>query len=164
MQDEFVVGPLINQSGLNKVAALVADAADKGARVVLGGQPAPQGSLFYLPTILTGVTDGMQVASTEIFGPAFAIYRFETEDEVVTRANHSEYGLVAYAYTREIGRAFRLSRDIEPGMVILNSGSVGTASVPFGGIKQSGYGREGSSYGIDEYVNVKYVLMASLDI
>jgi succinate-semialdehyde dehydrogenase / glutarate-semialdehyde dehydrogenase len=164
MQDDFVVGPLINQSGLNKVTALVADATDKGARVVLGGKLAPQGGLFYLPTILADVTDEMQVASTEIFGPVFTIYRFESEDEVVTRANDSEFGLVAYAYTREVGRAFRLSRNIEAGMVILNSGLVGTASVPFGGIKQSGYGREGSYYGIEEYVHVKYVLMAGLDI
>jgi succinate-semialdehyde dehydrogenase/glutarate-semialdehyde dehydrogenase len=164
MQDDFVVGPLINQSGVNKVTAFVADATDKGARIVLGGKLAPQGGLFYLPTILADVTDEMQVASTEIFGPVFAIYRFESEDEVVTRANDSEFGLVAYAYTREVGRAFRLSRNIEAGMVILNSGSVGTASVPFGGIKQSGYGREGSYYGIEEYVHVKYVLMAGLDI
>jgi succinate-semialdehyde dehydrogenase/glutarate-semialdehyde dehydrogenase len=105
----------------------------------------------------------MRIASTEIFGPVFAVYRFESESEVVARANASEYGLVAYAFTRELGRAFRLSRDIEAGMVILNSGSVGTASVPFGGVKQSGYGREGSYYGIEEYVEVRYVLMGGLD-
>ncbi|TXC72975.1 NAD-dependent succinate-semialdehyde dehydrogenase [Sphingomonas ginsenosidivorax] len=163
LQDEFVVGPLINQSGLNKVIALVKDATDKGARVVLGGELAEQGGLFYKPTILADTTDDMQLASTEIFGPVFAMYRFDSEDEVVARANDSEYGLVAYAYTRDLGRAFRLSRNIEAGMVILNSGSVGTASVPFGGIKQSGYGREGSYYGIEEYVHVKYVLMAGLD-
>jgi succinate-semialdehyde dehydrogenase/glutarate-semialdehyde dehydrogenase len=163
MQEEFVVGPLINQTGLNKVNALVADAVDKGAQVVLGGEPAPQGGLFFQPTILAEVSDAMQVASTEIFGPVFAIYRFNSEDEVVSRANNSEYGLVAYAYTRDVGRAFRLSRAIEAGMVILNSGSVGTASVPFGGVKHSGYGREGSHYGIEEYVDVKYVLMAGLD-
>ncbi|WP_398471576.1 NAD-dependent succinate-semialdehyde dehydrogenase [Tardiphaga sp.] len=163
MQDEFVVGPLINRSGLNKVTALVSDALEKGARLVLGGEQAPQGGLFYLPTILADVTDEMQVASTEIFGPVFAIYRFDGEAEATRRANKSEFGLVAYAYTRDVGRAFRLSRNIEAGMVILNSGSVGTASVPFGGVKQSGYGREGSYYGIEEYVDVKYVLMAGLD-
>ncbi len=92
----------------------------------------------------------------------FPIYRFHSEDEVIGRANNTEYGLVAYAYTRDLGRAFRLSRDIEAGMVILNSGSVGTASIPFGGVKHSGYGREGSYYGIEEYVDVKYILMAGL--
>jgi succinate-semialdehyde dehydrogenase/glutarate-semialdehyde dehydrogenase len=104
----------------------------------------------------------MDLHNTEIFGPVFAIYKFSSENEAVKRANDTEYGLVAYAYTRDLGRSFRLSRNIEAGMVILNSGSVGTASVPFGGIKQSGYGREGSYYGIEEYVHVKYVLMAGL--
>jgi succinate-semialdehyde dehydrogenase/glutarate-semialdehyde dehydrogenase len=113
--------------------------------------------------VLTGLDDGMRIAHTEIFGPVFPIYRFHTEDEVVQRANASEYGLVAYAYTRDLARAFRLSRNIESGMVMLNSGSVGTASAPFGGVKHSGYGREGSHYGIEEYVEVKYVLMAGLD-
>ena len=105
----------------------------------------------------------MRVAQVEIFGPVFAIYRFKSEDEVIGRANNTEYGLVAYAYTGNVGRAFRLSRGIEAGMVILNSGSVGTVSVPFGGVKHSGYGREGSYYGMEEYLEVKYVLMGGLD-
>ncbi|ANN65249.1 NAD-dependent succinate-semialdehyde dehydrogenase [Bordetella bronchialis] len=163
LQEEFVVGPLINQAGLDKVAGLVEDAREHGAQVVLGGKPHAKGGLFYEPTILTGLTDDMRIARTEIFGPVFPFYRFKTEEEVVARANRSEYGLVAYAYTRDHARSFRLSRDIEAGMVILNSGSVGTASVPFGGVKHSGYGREGSHYGIEEYVEVKYVLMAGLD-
>lgn len=163
MQEDFVVGPLINQAGVDKVKRLVADAVSKGAKVALGGEMHEKGGLFFEPTILTETTDDMDVANTEIFGPVFPIYRFDTEKEVVERANDSEYGLVAYVYTRDLGRAFRLSRNIEAGMVILNSGSVGTASVPFGGIKQSGYGREGSHYGIEEYVHVKYVLMAGLD-
>lgn len=163
MQEEFVVGPLINQAGIDKVAELVDDAKRAGAQVVLGGKPHSRGGLFYEPTVLVGLTDDMRVAHTEIFGPVFAVYRFHTEDDVVARANHSEYGLVAYAFTRDLARAFRLSRNIEAGMVILNSGSVGTASIPFGGIKHSGYGREGSYYGIEEYVEVKYVLMAGLD-
>jgi succinate-semialdehyde dehydrogenase/glutarate-semialdehyde dehydrogenase len=163
LQDGFVVGPLINRAAFDKVAALVADTVEQGARVVLGGGQHERGELFYQPTILAGLNDGMRIASTEIFGPVFPVYRFESESEVVARANDTEYGLVAYAYTRELGRAFRLSRAIEAGMVILNSGSVGTASVPFGGVKQSGYGREGSYYGIEEYVEVKYVLMGGLD-
>jgi succinate-semialdehyde dehydrogenase/glutarate-semialdehyde dehydrogenase len=162
LQDEFVVGPLVNRAGFDKVAELVEDAKRQGAQVVLGGGAHAKGGLFFEPTILTGLHDGMRLAQTEIFGPVFAVYRFRDEAEAIRRANDTEYGLVAYAYTRDLGRAFRLSRDIEAGMVILNSGSVGTASVPFGGVKQSGYGREGSYYGIEEYVEAKYVLMAGL--
>jgi len=163
LQDAFVVGPLINRAAIDKVASLVADTVAAGGQVALGGRRHQRGGLFYEPSILTDLHEGMRIASTEIFGPVFAVYRFESESEVVARANASEYGLVAYAYTRDLGRAFRLSRGIEAGMVILNSGSVGTASVPFGGVKQSGYGREGSYYGIEEYVEVKYVLMGGLD-
>ncbi|RUZ71617.1 NAD-dependent succinate-semialdehyde dehydrogenase [Mesorhizobium sp. M7A.F.Ca.US.006.01.1.1] len=163
MREDFVVGPLVNQTGFDKVAALVDDAREHGARLVLGGKQHALGGLFYEPTILADIGDDARMAQNEIFGPVFAVYRFQTEEEVVARANNTEYGLVAYAYTREFGRAFRLSRDIEAGMVILNSGSVGTSSVPFGGVKQSGYGREGSYYGIEEYVEVKYVLLAGLN-
>jgi succinate-semialdehyde dehydrogenase / glutarate-semialdehyde dehydrogenase len=163
MQEDVVVGPLINQAGVDKVAALVADAVQAGARVVLGGGRHARGGLFFEPTILAGLRDDMRIASTEIFGPVFPVYRFDSENEVVARANDTEYGLVAYAYTRDVGRAFRLSREIEAGMVILNAGSVGTASVPFGGVKHSGHGREGSYHGIEEYVEVKYVLMGGLD-
>jgi succinate-semialdehyde dehydrogenase / glutarate-semialdehyde dehydrogenase len=163
LQEESVVGPMINQAGFNKVAELVEQTKKEGAKVVLGGKPHAKGGLFYEPTILTELNDNMRVAQTEIFGPVLPIYRFKTEDEVVQRANNTEYGLVAYVFTRDLARAFRLSKGIESGMVILNSGSVGTASIPFGGIKHSGYGREGSYYGIEEYVEVKYVLMAGLD-
>ncbi|MCD0502115.1 NAD-dependent succinate-semialdehyde dehydrogenase [Bordetella petrii] len=163
MQQEFVVGPLINQPGFDKVVQLVEGAKRQGASVLLGGKPHAKGGLFYEPTILAGLNDEMPIAHTEIFGPVFPVYRFRHEDEAVESANNTEYGLVAYAYTRDVGRAFRLSRDIQAGMVILNSGSVGTASVPFGGVKQSGYGREGGFYGIEEYVEVKYVLMGGLD-
>lgn len=163
LQEEFVVGPMVNRTGYDKVVELVDDAKKGGAKVVLGGKAHAKGGLFYEPTILTGLRDDMRMAQSEIFGPVFPVYRFETEEEVVRRANSTEYGLVAYAYTRDLGRAFRLSRDLEAGMVILNSGSVGTASVPFGGVKHSGYGREGSYYGIEEYVEVKYVLMSGLN-
>jgi len=163
LQEQFVVGPMINKAGYNKVVELIEDAKIGGARIALGGKAHANGGLFYEPTILTELNDDMKIAQTEIFGPVFPLYRFHTEEEVVKRANATEYGLVAYAYTRDLGRAFRLSRDIEAGMVILNSGSVGTASVPFGGVKHSGYGREGSYYGIEEYVEVKYVLMSGLD-
>ncbi|MCA7085984.1 NAD-dependent succinate-semialdehyde dehydrogenase [Cupriavidus sp. DB3] len=162
LQPEFVVGPLINQAGFDKVVQLVEDTKRRGGKVLLGGKPHEKGGLFHEPTVLTDLDDDMPIAHTEIFGPVFPFYRFRDEAEVVSRANDTEYGLVAYACTRDLGRAFRLSRDIEAGMVILNSGSVGTASVPFGGVKHSGYGREGSYYGIEEYVEVKYVLMAGL--
>lgn len=163
MQEELVVGPMINQAGVDKVSALVEEAKESGAKVVLGGRLHEKGGLFYEPTVLAELNDDMQLARTEIFGPVFPIYRFTTEDEVVKRANDTEYGLVAYVYTRDFGRAFRLSRGIESGIVSLNSGSVGTASAPFGGVKHSGYGREGSYYGIEEYVEVKYVLMSGID-
>ncbi|SEK14030.1 succinate-semialdehyde dehydrogenase / glutarate-semialdehyde dehydrogenase [Paraburkholderia diazotrophica] len=162
LQADFVVGPLINQAAIDKVSQLVEQAKALGAKTLFGGRPNEKGGLFYAPTILTNVTDDMEIQSTEIFGPVFPVYTFTDENEVVARANDTEHGLVAYAFTRDLGRAFRLSRNIEAGVVVLNSGSVGTASVPFGGIKQSGYGREGSYYGIEEYVHVKYVLMAGL--
>lgn len=162
MQDEFVIGPLINQKGLDKVIALVEDAEKHGAKIVTGGKPHDKGGLFYEPTIITGLKDDFKISCTEIFGPVIAIYEFDDEAEAIRRANATEYGLVAYAYTKDLGRAFRLSKQIEAGMVILNSGAVGTASVPFGGVKHSGFGREGSHYGIAEYVEVKYVLMAGL--
>lgn len=160
LQKEFVVGPLINQMAVDKVASLVDEAVLNGATVRLGGKLHEKGGLFYEPTILCDLDQSFAVHNTEIFGPVFAIYRFSTEEEVIRSANNTEYGLVAYAWTRDLGRAFRLSKQLEAGMVILNSGSVGTASVPFGGIKHSGYGREGGHYGIEEYVHVKYVLMA----
>ncbi|ROM49107.1 succinate-semialdehyde dehydrogenase (NADP(+)) [Pseudomonas poae] len=159
LREDFVVGPLVNQLGFDKVARLVEDAKAAGARILMGGKPHAKGGLFYEPTVLTGLQDDSPLATEEIFGPVFAIYSFKDEQEVIARANQTESGLVAYAYTSALGRSLRLSRQLEAGMVILNSGSVGTASIPFGGIKQSGYGREGSYYGIDEYVHVKYVLM-----
>jgi succinate-semialdehyde dehydrogenase/glutarate-semialdehyde dehydrogenase len=160
MREDFVVGPLVNQTGFDKVVALVAEARAAGAKIVAGGKPHAKGGLFYEPTIITDLKDDSPLALNEIFGPVFAIYAFKDEAEVIARANQTEFGLVAYAWTSALGRSLRLSRSLEAGMVILNSGSVGTASVPFGGIKQSGYGREGSYYGIEEYVHVKYVLMA----
>jgi len=159
LREGFVIGPLVNQAGFDKVVRLVEAAKAAGASVLMGGRPHAKGGLFYEPTVLTGLRDDSPLATEEIFGPVFAIYSFKDEEEVIARANQTEFGLVAYAYTSALGRSLRLSRQLEAGMVILNSGSVGTASVPFGGIKQSGYGREGSYYGIEEYVQVKYVLM-----
>jgi succinate-semialdehyde dehydrogenase/glutarate-semialdehyde dehydrogenase len=164
MQDEFVVGPLINQQAVQKVTSLVNDAIAQGATVHLGGKLHEKGGLFFQPTILGDLDDSSALHNTEIFGPVFALYRFKTEEEAIRRANNTEYGLVTYAWTNQLGRAFRLSKQLEAGMIIMNSGSVGTASVPFGGIKHSGYGREGGHYGIEEYVQVKYVLMAGQQV
>jgi succinate-semialdehyde dehydrogenase/glutarate-semialdehyde dehydrogenase len=164
MQEEFVVGPLINQQAVEKVCSLVNDAITQGATVHLGGKLHEKGGLFFQPTILGDLQDSSALHNTEIFGPVFALYRFKTEEEAIRRANNTEYGLVTYAWTNQLGRAFRLSKQLEAGMIIMNSGSVGTASVPFGGIKHSGYGREGGHYGIEEYVQVKYVLMAGQQV
>lgn len=164
LQKEFVVGPLINQAALGKVARLVDQALDAGATLVRGGRTHARGGLFYEPTILTNLRSDMDLRHTEIFGPVFSVYTFDTEAEAISEANDTEYGLVAYAFTADLGRAFRLSRQLQAGMVILNSGSVGVASVPFGGIKQSGYGREGGYQGIEEYLHVKYSLMAGLGL
>ena len=162
LQEDFVIGPLINQKGFDKVSSLVEDAKARGAKVELGGKQHAKGGLFYEPTILTHLQDDFKLSCTEIFGPVLPLYPFETEEEAILRANSTEFGLVAYAYTKDLGRAFRLAQQLQAGMAILNSGAVGTASVPFGGIKQSGYGREGGRYGIEEYVQVKYVLMGGL--
>ncbi|NWA03418.1 NAD-dependent succinate-semialdehyde dehydrogenase [Pseudomonas gingeri] len=164
LREDFVVGPMVNQMGFDKVVALVEEARAAGAKILSGGKPHAKGGLFYEPTVITGLADDSPLARNEIFGPVFAIYSFKDEAEVIERANQTEFGLVAYAYTSALGRSLRLARGLEAGMVILNSGSVGTASVPFGGVKQSGYGREGSYYGIEEYVHVKYVLMAGAQL
>lgn len=162
LQEEWVVGPLINQKGFDKVASLVESAKKAGGTVVLGGKPHARGGLFYEITILTDLKDDFDVACNEIFGPVFALYPFDTEDEVIKRANATPYGLASYVFTRDLGTAFRCARALESGNMIVNSGSVGAPSTPFGGMKHSGFGREGSHYGIAEYVDVKYVLMSGL--
>ncbi|HJV71689.1 NAD-dependent succinate-semialdehyde dehydrogenase [Ideonella sp.] len=152
-------GPLIDAAALAKVEELVADARAKGARVVTGGRRHPAGRTFYEPTILAGATAGMNLAREEIFGPVAPVFRFATECDAVGMANDTEFGLAAYFYTRDLSRAWRVSSRLEYGMVGINSGIVSTAVAPFGGVKQSGYGREGSKYGIEDYVQVKYLCM-----
>lgn len=163
LQEEWVVGPLINQKGFDKVNDLVESAKKAGASVLLGGKPHAKGGLFYEITILTGLKDDFDVACNEIFGPVFAFYVFDSEDEVIKRANATPYGLASYVFTRDLGTAFRTARALESGNMIVNSGAVGAPSTPFGGMKHSGFGREGSHYGIEEYVDVKYVLMSGLN-
>ncbi|MGU7838022.1 NAD-dependent succinate-semialdehyde dehydrogenase [Burkholderia sp. AW33-5] len=155
-------GPLINEAALDKVERHVADATAKGARVVVGGKRHALGGTFYEPTVLTGMTPDMLIAEEETFGPVAGCFRFTTEDEAVAAANDTPFGLSAYFYTRDLGRAWRVSGALESGMVGINDGIISTEVAPFGGVKQSGLGREGSKYGLDEYVELKYTLMAGL--
>jgi len=149
------IGPLIDVQAVAKVQQHVDDATRQGAQVVAGGC-AGEGS-FFLPTVLTGVTRDMLISREETFGPVIAVARFETEAEVIALANHREYGLAAYLYTRDLGRAWRVAESLEFGMVGINAGAISNEVAPFGGVKQSGLGREGSKYGIDEYLEVKYL-------
>jgi succinate-semialdehyde dehydrogenase / glutarate-semialdehyde dehydrogenase len=154
------IGPLINARALEKVERLLGDAVGKGAQVLTGGR-ALHGT-FFEPTVVTGVQIGMDLLQEEIFGPIAPVSRFETEAEVVQLANNTEYGLAAYFYGRDVGRIFRVADALEYGMVGVNTGILGTAIAPFGGMKQSGIGREGSKYGIEEFLEIKYVCVAGL--
>ena len=152
-------GPLIDQGALEKVEALVADAVSRGARVLAGGQRHALGGTFYQPTLLADVPADALLAQEEIFGPVAPLFRFQTEAQAIRMANDTEFGLAAYFYSRDLARAWRVSRQLAYGMVGINSGIISTAVAPFGGVKQSGYGREGSRHGIDEYVQLKYLCM-----
>ena len=156
-------GPLINAKAIAKVEQHLADATAKGAKIVLGGQRHGLGGAFFEPTVLTGASAAMQLAREETFGPVAPVFRFETEDEVIHAANDTEFGLAAYFYARDIGRIFRVGEALEYGMVGVNSGLISTELAPFGGVKESGNGREGSHHGIDEFVDKKYLLLAGLD-
>ena len=136
------------------------DAKAKGGEVVAGGQPHALGGLFFQPTIVKNVTQAMKVAKEETFGPLAPVFKFEHEDEVVGYANDTEFGLAAYFYSRDIGRVVRVSENLEYGMVAVNTGILSNEAAPFGGVKQSGLGREGSKYGIEDYVEIKYILLA----
>jgi len=153
-------GPLIDAQAMRKVQAHVADALAKGARVVTGGQP--QGERFFTPTVLADVTPDMVCAREETFGPVAPVFRFKTEAEAIALANATEFGLASYFYSRDIGRIFRVAEALEYGMVGINTGLISTAEVPFGGVKQSGLGREGSRHGIEDYVEMKYLALGDL--
>jgi len=158
-----VIGPLIDEQGLKKVEAHVADALAKGATIKLGGKPHERGGLFFQPTVLTGVTPDMIVSREETFGPVAPLIRFKTEEEAIRLANDTEFGLSGYFYSRDIGRIFRVAEQMEVGIVGANAGIISTEVAPFGGIKQSGLGREGSKYGLEEFLEVKYVLIGGVD-
>ena len=154
------IGPLISMKGLEKVERLVADAVHKGARILTGGH-ALQGT-FYAPTVLADVAVGMDLLQEEIFGPVAPVIRFETEEEAIRLANATPYGLAAYFYGRDLGRVFRVAEALDYGMVGVNTGLVSTAIAPFGGMKESGMGREGSKYGLEAYLEVKYVCLGGI--
>jgi succinate-semialdehyde dehydrogenase/glutarate-semialdehyde dehydrogenase len=161
-EEGVTIGPLIEPAAIAKVEEHVADALAKGAKLALGGKRHARGGLFFEPTILTDVTPQMRVAREETFGPVAPLFRFRTDDEAIAMANDTEFGLAAYFYSRDIGRIFRAAEGIESGMIGVNTGLISTAEAPFGGVKQSGLGREGSKYGIDEYLEVKYLCLAGL--
>ncbi|WP_428772232.1 NAD-dependent succinate-semialdehyde dehydrogenase [Vibrio sp.] len=153
------IGPLINQKAIDKISALVSTAIEQGATLVLGGRVSDFGPQFYQPTILTDVTEQMDIAHQELFGPVSTIFRFSDEQDVIRRANDTPFGLAAYFYTRDNSRVWRVSEQLEYGIVGINEGIISTEVAPFGGVKESGCGREGSKYGIDDYLDIKYLCM-----
>ncbi len=156
------IGPLISEAAFAKVERMVSDALARGGRVLTGGAKHPAGELFYQPTVIDGVTADMDVMRDEIFGPVAPVAGFATEAEAIQMANETEYGLAAYVYTRDLGRAWRVGDALAHGMVGINEGVLSSPAAPFGGVKQSGFGREGSRYGLDDYLDVKYMLMGGL--
>jgi succinate-semialdehyde dehydrogenase/glutarate-semialdehyde dehydrogenase len=162
-QEGVEIGPMISTDAIAKVEGLLDDALQKGAELVEGGHRHALGGLFYQPTVVGGVTADMDFAREEIFGPVAPVFRFSTEDEVIELANATEFGLAAYFYARDLGRVFRVAEQLEYGMVCVNDGILSTEVAPFGGVKESGMGREGSKYGIDEYVEIKYITLAGIN-
>jgi succinate-semialdehyde dehydrogenase/glutarate-semialdehyde dehydrogenase len=160
--DGVSIGPLINNAAISKVEQLVGDAIAKGAKVLIGGNTSAAGERFFEPTILTGVTENMDIFSNEIFGPVAPLFKFKTEEEAVAMANNTPFGLASYFYSQNIARIWRVSEALEYGMVGINEGIISSEVAPFGGVKESGSGREGSQYGIDEYVEIKYMCMGGL--
>jgi succinate-semialdehyde dehydrogenase/glutarate-semialdehyde dehydrogenase len=156
------IGPLINQASVDKVREHIADAVAKGGEVRLGGEGSARGPLFFNPTVIANATSEMKVATEETFGPLAPVFRFETEDEVIALANDTEFGLSGYFYATDIARVFRVAEALEVGIVGVNTGLISTEVAPFGGVKQSGLGREGSKYGADDYVEIKYVCIGNV--
>ncbi len=159
MGEEITQGPLINEAAVEKVEEHIKDAVEKGARLLAGGSRHELGRGFFQPTILADLSSKMLIAHEETFGPVAPLFRFHSEEEAITMANDTEFGLAAYFFSRDLGRVWRVSEGLEYGMVGINSGIISTTIAPFGGVKQSGLGREGSHYGIDEYLEVKYLCM-----
>jgi len=162
-EDGVTQGPLINAAAVDKVEEHIADALSKGARVVTGGHRHALGGSFFEPTILADVPPDAMVMHEETFGPLAPLIRFETEEEAIRLANDTEFGLAAYFYSRDVGRIFRVAEAIESGIVGINEGIISTEVAPFGGVKASGLGREGSKYGIEDYLEIKYLCLGGID-
>jgi succinate-semialdehyde dehydrogenase/glutarate-semialdehyde dehydrogenase len=160
--DGVVLGPLIDAAALAKVEEHVADALARGARVIQGGKRHRLGGMFYEPTVLADVSSNMAVAREETFGPVAPLFRFKDEADVIAQANDTEFGLASYFYAKDLSRVFRVAEALEYGMVGVNTGLISTAEAPFGGIKSSGLGREGSRYGIEEFTEIKYVCLGGI--
>ena len=161
-KESIDIGPLIHSEAVDSVSELVVNAQKSGAEVLIGGQRSDLGSSFYQPTVLGGVTDKMDIFQQEIFGPVAPLIKFKSEQEVIQQANDTEFGLAAYMYARDIGRVWRVSEALEYGMVGINEGIISNEMAPFGGVKQSGMGREGSKYGIEDYLEIKYLCMGEI--
>ncbi len=162
-QAGVTIGPLIDEPTINKVTRLVDDAVSKGATVALGGKRHELGGTFYEPTVIANADRGMAMHDEEIFGPVSSIYRFQAEEEAIQMANDTPYGLAAYFYTRDVGRVWRVSEGLDYGMVAVNTGMLSTTVAPFGGVKESGIGREGSKYGLEEWMEVKYLCLGGIE-
>jgi len=162
-KDGVQLGPLIDKKAVEKIEEHIADALAGGARIVAGGKPHDLGGTYFQPTVMADVTPAMKVAKEETFGPLAPLFRFKSDEEVVAQANDTEFGLASYFYSRDIGRIWRVAEQLEYGMVGINTGLISNEVAPFGGVKQSGLGREGSHYGIDDYVVIKYLAMGGLD-
>jgi len=163
LEDGAQQGPLIDMAAVEKVEEHIADAVGRGASVVAGGERHAHGGTFFQPTVLSDMTTDMKIMKEETFGPVAPVFRFKTEDEAIAMANDTEFGLASYFYARDIGRIWRVGEGLEYGIVGVNTGLISTEVAPFGGIKESGIGREGSKYGIEDYVEIKYLCMAGLD-
>ena len=163
MDEGVTIGPLIDDDAAESVCSMIEDATAKGAEVVLGGGRSELGGSFVEPTILSGVTSEMRVFREEIFGPVSPLVSFSTEEEAIAIANDTEFGLAAYFCARDVGRVWRVSEGLEYGIIGVNEGIISNAMAPFGGIKESGNGREGSKYGLDDYVEVKYLCIGGID-
>lgn len=159
-QDGINTGPLISEDAVKKVEEHISDAVEKGARLVAGGSRHGSAGTWFEPTIIANVTRDMLIARDETFGPVAPLFKFETEDEVIEQANDTIHGLASYFYARDLSRVWRVAEALEYGMVAINTGILSTEAAPFGGVKQSGIGREGSRHGIDEYLEMKYLCMA----
>ena len=162
MQEGVAIGPLIEEKALEKVDSLVQESIAQGAYALAGGTHHELGGLYYQPTVLTDVTHDMRIAREEIFGPVAPLFKFSSDDEVLRMANQTEYGLASYFYARDVGRVHRVAQALQSGIVCVNAGGFSTEVAPFGGVKHSGFGREASRYGLDEYLDLKYVFVAGL--